>query len=187
MFLYVSVWKGEAGPQVAPGGHYTLRSGHTVLSLFSYVMSELHHLRHICLLKALSSATEQASQEVITLPSWGKQTFPVNTTRKSADIALVQSRSVSQSFSMGFPGTHSGENAFPTQVLTLDGSCLEEAVDDSLLWCLERLVHTHGLAAVSSTYCCLILIKAWRSLQDRGAQPLGPRPLPPVRSAAALD
>lgn len=128
--LYVSVWKGEAGPQVAAGGHYTLWCGHTALSLFSYVMSELHHLRFICLLKALSSATEQASQVAITLPSWRKT---YSRSMPSADIALVQSRSVPQSLSTSSPGIHSGENMFSTGVLILDGSCLEETVNDSLL------------------------------------------------------
>lgn len=132
-----------------------------------------------------SSATEQASQGAITLPSWGKQTD--SRSMPSADITLVQSRSVSQSLPTSSLGTHSGEDAFPTQVLTLDGSCLEETENGSLLWCLERLVHTPGLAAVCSTYHCLILIKAWQPLQDRGPQPLGPTPGPPVRSAAALD
>ena len=128
--LYVSVWKGEAGPQVAAGGHYTLWCGHTALSLFSYVMSELHHLRFICLLKALSSATEQASQVAITLPSW-KKTY--SRSMPSADIALVQRRSVPQSLSTSSPGKHSGENMFSTGVLILDGSCLQETVNASLL------------------------------------------------------
>lgn len=42
--LCVCLRKGKVGPQVATSGHYALWSGHTALSPFSYVMSELHHL-----------------------------------------------------------------------------------------------------------------------------------------------